>query len=105
MTGDGAGATSPPGRHHAFTLYWLMAGCGSTANQILSVALGWQVYALTREPLDLGLIGLAQFVPAFLLALPVGTRSIATGGEPSCAPAWRSTRQRPPCSPSAPRPG
>jgi MFS family permease len=49
-----------------------MAGCGSTANQILSVALGWQVYALTREPLDLGLIGLAQFVPAFLLALPAG---------------------------------
>jgi len=59
-------------RHRAFTLYWLITGCASTASQVMSVALGWQVYALTHDPLDLGLIGLAQFIPAFLLALPAG---------------------------------
>ena len=55
-----------------FRRYWVAAACGSTAGQIMSVALGWQVYALTHDPLDLGLIGLAQFLPALLLALPAG---------------------------------
>jgi MFS family permease len=36
------------------------------------VAVGWQVYALTRQPLDLGLIGLAEFLPAPLLVLITG---------------------------------
>ncbi|MGH8312099.1 MAG: MFS transporter, partial [Gammaproteobacteria bacterium] len=42
------------------------------AYQMLSVAVGWQIYALTRSTLDLGLIGLAQFVPSLLLMLPAG---------------------------------
>ncbi len=37
------------------------------AQQILGVALGWQVYALTGRALDLGWVGLAQFLPTFLL--------------------------------------
>ncbi len=37
-----------------------------------SVALGWQVYALTGSAFDLGLIGLAQFLPVMLLTLAVG---------------------------------
>jgi hypothetical protein len=37
-----------------------------------SVAVGWQVYGITRKPLDLGLIGLAQFTPSLLLFLLSG---------------------------------
>ena len=36
------------------------------------VAIGWQVYAIHSNPLDLGLIGLAMFIPLPLLALPAG---------------------------------
>jgi Transmembrane secretion effector len=36
------------------------------------VAVGWQVYAIHRNPLDLGIVGLAMFVPLPLLALPAG---------------------------------
>jgi MFS family permease len=36
------------------------------------VAVGWQIYALTGSALDLGLVGLAQFIPAFLLVLVAG---------------------------------
>ncbi|HEY6880668.1 MAG TPA: MFS transporter, partial [Polyangiales bacterium] len=38
------------------------------ALQMQGVAVGWQVYALTRSALDLGYVGLAQFLPALLLA-------------------------------------
>ena len=37
-----------------------------------SVAVGWDVYQRTGEPLALGLVGLAQVIPAILLALPAG---------------------------------
>jgi MFS family permease len=36
------------------------------------VAIGWQVYAIDGDPLDLGLVGLATFIPLPLLALPAG---------------------------------
>lgn len=39
---------------------------------IVAAALGWQAYARTGDPLTLGLIGLAEFVPALILALPAG---------------------------------
>lgn len=39
---------------------------------MLSVAVGWQIYAVTGRAFDLGLIGLAQFIPSMLLALPAG---------------------------------
>jgi len=39
---------------------------------MMSVAVGWQVYDLTKSPFALGIVGLAQFVPAFLLTLPGG---------------------------------
>ena len=42
------------------------------AYQMLTVAVGWQVYALTGSALDLGLVGLVQFLPAFALMLVVG---------------------------------
>jgi MFS family permease len=39
---------------------------------MLGVAVGWQLYELTGSALDLGLVGLAQFVPMILLTLVVG---------------------------------
>ena len=42
------------------------------AHQMLAVGVGWQVYALTGRALDLGLVGLAEFLPLPLLALPAG---------------------------------
>ena len=50
-----------------------MARClGTLATQMQTVAVGWQVYAATSNPLDLGLIGLSQFLPFILLILPAG---------------------------------
>ncbi|MCX7354661.1 MAG: MFS transporter [Alphaproteobacteria bacterium] len=43
-----------------------------SAAQVLAVAVGWYVYALTGSAIDLGLIGLAQFLPTVGLALPAG---------------------------------
>jgi MFS family permease len=42
------------------------------AMQVLSVAIGWQVYDIERSALALGLVGLCQFAPMFLLTLPAG---------------------------------
>src|ERR1700761_1009027 len=42
------------------------------AIQVQSVAIGWQIYAMTHSPLALGLVGLCQFLPMFLLTLPAG---------------------------------
>jgi MFS family permease len=42
------------------------------AMQVQSVAIGWQVYAVTRSTFALGLVGLCQFAPMFLLTLPAG---------------------------------
>lgn len=42
------------------------------ALQMVGVAVGWQVYDLTGDPLHLGLVGLVQFLPAFACALPAG---------------------------------
>ncbi len=55
-----------------YALLWL-AGLGSgLAAQMLAVAVGWQVYAIHRDAFDLGLIGLLEFVPLLVLALPAG---------------------------------
>ena len=50
-----------------FTLLLAARFCSMSAQQILSVAVSWQIYVLTGRALDLGWIGLVQFVPAFLL--------------------------------------
>jgi MFS family permease len=44
----------------------------TSASEMQSVAVGWQIYNLTHRPLDLGLVGLAQFAPAILLFLLAG---------------------------------
>jgi MFS family permease len=45
---------------------------GTAANQMLLVALGWQMYDLTGRAWDLGLVGLLQFFPALFLTIPAG---------------------------------
>lgn len=63
----------PPALHdRAFALLWTSALANGLASQMVAVAIGWQVYAIHKNPLDLGLVGLAEFVPLPLLALPAG---------------------------------
>jgi MFS family permease len=59
-------------RHGAFLRYWLARFLATFAAQIVSVAVGWQVYDLTRDPFDLGIVGLVQFAPSLLLVLVTG---------------------------------
>ena len=58
--------------HKAFVDYWIARFCSTFAVQIVAVAVGWQVYDLTRDPLDLGIIGLVQFLPLLILVLVTG---------------------------------
>jgi MFS family permease len=71
-----ASFTSPTGpsllRHRPFALFWVARGCTTIAFQVQGVAVGWQIYSLTGSPFYLGLVGLAQFLPMFLLTLAVG---------------------------------
>src|ERR1700749_2042005 len=59
-------------RHRDFRLYlggWSLSTLGS---QMLGVAVGWQVYAVTHRPLDLGYVGRAQFVPSLGFSILAG---------------------------------
>jgi MFS family permease len=53
-------------------VFWIARLLATFATQIVSVAVGWQVYELTRSPFDLGLVGLVQFAPALALVLVTG---------------------------------
>jgi MFS family permease len=55
-----------------FALLWSSMLTNGLASQMLAVAIGWQVYAIHRNPLDLGLVGLMEFLPLPVLALPAG---------------------------------
>lgn len=59
-------------RHRAYVAFWCARTASSFGFQMLSVAVGWQIYAITGRAFDLGLIGLVQFFPSVLLALPAG---------------------------------
>jgi MFS family permease len=55
-----------------FRLWWFASLGMNISLQMLEVAIGWEVYAQHGSPLDLGWIGLAEFVPMFVLAIPAG---------------------------------
>lgn len=59
-------------RHRDFRLFQGARLCAIVASEAQSIAVAWQVYELTRRPLDLGYVGLAQFLPGILLFLVVG---------------------------------
>jgi MFS family permease len=56
-------------RHRSFAFFWASRVAASLSSQMQQVAVGWQIYELTHDPFDLGLVGLAQFFPlvAFML--------------------------------------
>jgi MFS family permease len=62
-----ASASAAALRYPDFRLYQGGRFAALLGTQMQGVAVGWQVYSLTGRPLDLGLVGLAQFVPALLL--------------------------------------
>jgi MFS family permease len=59
-------------RYSNFTLFVVARFFLVAALEMQSVAVGWQIYDITRRPLDLGLVGLAQFLPVIFLFLPAG---------------------------------
>jgi MFS family permease len=59
-------------RHQPFVFFWLARISTTVALQMQAVAVSWQMYELTHDPLDLGLVGLTQFIPAALLVLVAG---------------------------------
>jgi MFS family permease len=58
-----------------FAFLWVAILALRFAENMVAVAIGWQVFAIHRDPLDLGLIGLMEFIPLPLLALPAGQLS------------------------------
>jgi len=58
--------------HPDFVSYTLARFFIVLSLEMLSVAVGWQVYEITHRPLDLGYVGLAQFLPGFALFLFAG---------------------------------
>ena len=67
-------------RHRDFGLYWGAMAFESVAVQIEAITIGWQVYTIARQTLDIkesafmvGMVGLAQFLPLFMLTLWAGS--------------------------------
>jgi MFS family permease len=61
--------------HRDYALLVVASGGMTLASQMIQVAVGWQVYDIHRSAFDLGLIGLVEFAPLPLLALPAGQLS------------------------------
>ncbi len=60
-------------RHHRpFIAFWLARIFTASGFQMLTVAIGWNLYQLTGNVLDLGLVGLVEFVPRVLFMLHTG---------------------------------
>jgi MFS family permease len=82
-------------RHRNFALFGVANFLATIAMQMQAVAIGWQVYDLTGSPFHLGMIGLAEFLPAMGLALLVGPVAdrfdrrrimlLSLGGESVCS--------------------
>jgi len=58
--------------YRQFIFFWFARLSATLAQQMLMVAVAWQMYDITGSAWDLGLVGLFQFVPALLLTLPAG---------------------------------
>lgn len=59
-------------RHRPFLKFWFARVCTASAFQMITVAIGWHLYALTGSVLDLGLVGLVEFLPRVLFILLTG---------------------------------
>jgi len=82
-------------RRRDYARLWVALLAMGLGSQMIAVAVGWQVYAIHRSALDLGLIGLAEFVPLPLLALPAGQladRFSRRSSSPARSPSRSSSR-------------
>src|SRR5215472_10448757 len=59
-------------RYPSFRLFITARFLATVSSEMQAVAVGWQIYSLTGRPLDLGLVGLAQFLPGIVLFLASG---------------------------------
>ena len=59
-------------RQRSFVLFWCARTSTNGAFMMQGVAVGWQIYDLTNDPLDLGLVGLVQFFPLIVMSLVAG---------------------------------
>jgi MFS family permease len=59
-------------KQRPFVLFWLARLSATMGYHMLAITIGWQVYELTSSALDLGLIGLIQFIPSVVLTLVIG---------------------------------
>lgn len=66
-------------RYSAYTRYFVSRFFTSFSVQVLSVAVGWQIYDATRNPALLGWIGLVQFLPALMLVVVTGNAADRLG--------------------------
>jgi MFS family permease len=71
-TGNSSNAGRVAFTYPDFSLYQLARFLVVAGLEMQSVAVGWQIYEITKRPLDLGLVGLAQFSPGILLFLATG---------------------------------
>jgi MFS family permease len=71
-TGNSSSAGRIAFTYPDFSLYQLARFLIVAGLEMQSVAVGWQIYEITKRPLDLGLVGLAQFTPGILLFLVTG---------------------------------
>ena len=65
-------AASSLTRHRSFVRFWCARTFTNGAYMMQGVAVGWQIYALTNDPLDLGLVGLVQFFPLLATSIIAG---------------------------------
>src|SRR5581483_6240843 len=65
-------STSRLTRHRSFMLFWCARTFSNGAFMMQGVAVGWQIYDLTSNPLDLGLVGLVQFFPIVVMSVIAG---------------------------------
>ena len=59
-------------KQRPFVLFWLARLSATMGYHMLAITIGWQMYELTNSALDLGLIGLIQFIPSVVLTLLIG---------------------------------
>ena len=87
-------AFSSPG----FPAYWAAIMLTGFAVQIQTVSVGWYVYDLTRNPFDLGLVGLSQFLPALMLVVVTSVcadpPNLASGPNDNTTPPGRARQGR-----------
>ena len=64
----------PPAIYRRRDLHYFVSSrfVATAVSQVQAVAIAWQIYDMERSALSLGLVGLCQFVPMFLLTLPAG---------------------------------